>query len=83
MSQDAVSASLEIRPEPTEEEAAVIVAALATLSAVTPPAPVEDAPNHAKPSKWMLVGRRNAHHSSPHARKQWSRDLAWLERIER
>jgi hypothetical protein len=83
MNDDSIPASLEIRPEPTDEEVAVIVTALAAINSTASSTPIENVSNHAKPSAWTLVGRRSAHHASPHARKQWSRDFAWLERTER
>jgi hypothetical protein len=82
MSENDIAISFTIRPEPSDEEAGVIVATLTAFIAASPPAPVEEASNPAKPSQWTLAGRRQALHASPHARRHWSRDLAWLERAK-
>jgi hypothetical protein len=83
MSSDDAVLTFDIRPEPSDEEAGVIVAALTALSATSQSAPVEETPCTTRRSKWTLAGRRQALHASPHARRHWSRDLAWLEKTAR
>jgi hypothetical protein len=80
---DDFTARISITPEPTDEETSVIVAALAVLSSRRQAAGGTEQTSKRPGSQWALVGRRSAHHSSPHARTHWSRDLAWLERNER
>ncbi|MGH2550663.1 MAG: hypothetical protein ACRDHN_14815 [Thermomicrobiales bacterium] len=83
MSEIDFAARISITPEPTDEEASVIVAALAALSGKQQVAGAPEAIAKQPGSQWALVGRRSAHSSSPHARTHWSRDLAWLEQNER
>lgn len=71
---------LTITPEPTDEEAAAIAAALSLVtlaSAQTKPQPESDG----RLSPWIVTGRLAAHHAAPRARqRRWSRTLAWLGR---
>jgi hypothetical protein len=83
VSSDELTARFSIYPEPTDEEASVIVAAIAVLSGRQQVADGTSTIPKRVGSKWALAGRRSAHHSSPRARKQWSREFAWLERNER
>jgi len=76
MSEPTVSASFEIHPEPSEEEAAIIITALTALSASTVQAAPE--PRRASVNQWQLAGRRAALNASPSARQRWNRELAWL-----
>ena len=70
---------LTITPEPTEEEAAAIAAALSIVSlASQEPTEAESGP---RLSPWVVTGRLASHHAAPRARQRhWSRTLAWLER---
>ncbi len=76
MTESPVIASFEIHPEPSEEEAAIIVTALTALSASTAEATPE--PRREGMNRWQLAGRRAALNSSPSARQRWNRELAWL-----
>jgi hypothetical protein len=71
---------LTITPEPTDEEAAAVAAAVSLLSLTfeqEPPVPGSDG----RLSSWVVTGRLAAHHAAPRARqRRWSRTLAWLER---
>jgi len=63
---------LRIVPEPTDEEAAAVAAAIALLSSVTQPVDADE-PGR-RPSRWSLSGRRAAHASSPASSGlRWSR----------
>jgi len=69
---------LTITPEPTDEEAAAIAAALSIISLTSQEAVAETEP---RLSPWVVTGRLAAHHAAPRARQRhWSRTLAWLGR---
>jgi hypothetical protein len=71
---------LTITPEPTDEEAAAIAAALSmvTLAAAQDGSEPESGD---RLSPWVVTGRLAAHHAAPRARqRRWSRTLAWLGR---
>jgi hypothetical protein len=76
MSELPVIANFEIHPEPSEEEAAIIVTALTGLSASAVPTTPE--PARPQTNRWQLAGRRAALSASPSARQRWNRELAWL-----
>ena len=70
---------LDISPEPTDEEAAAVAAAIALLSAVQQPSPELEPVR--SPSRWALTGRLAAHTAFPNARQnRWSAPTAWLKR---
>jgi hypothetical protein len=63
---------LQIIPEPTDEEAAAVAAAIALIAASRPPH-VDEEPK-SDVSRWRLAGRIAAHNSSPTAHhRRWSR----------
>jgi hypothetical protein len=70
---------LTITPEPTEEEAAAIAAALSIVSLASQEPTEPESGQRLTP--WVVTGRLAAHHAAPRARqRRWSRTLAWLDR---